>query len=87
MPPGVSVATLYGEALEAGASFVAGEAFFAEPADQPFLRLNFAAVEEGRIDQGIAVLGKVLHDHLDAPARATPATHWRHDGFRRLRPG
>lgn len=63
VPPGVSVSTLYDEALQAGASFVAGAAFFADPDDQPFLRLNFAAVDEARIEQGIAVLGNVLRDH------------------------
>lgn len=72
VPPGVSVLALYDEALEAGVSFVAGAAFFPEPNDQPFLRLNFAAVEEARIDQGIAVLGNVLHDHLNALASAPP---------------
>ena len=72
VPPGVSVSRLYGEALQAGASFVAGEAFFAEPADQPFLRLNFAALDEDQIERGITILGRVLHDHLDGPARAAP---------------
>jgi 2-aminoadipate transaminase len=64
VPADVSVSRVYDEALQAGASFVSGAAFFAEPADQPFLRLNFAAVNEMRIEQGIAVLGNVLHDHL-----------------------
>ena len=82
VPPGVSVSALYGEALRAGASFVAGAAFFPEPDDQPFLRLNFAAVEEEWIERGIAVLGAVLHDHLGAPARAAPSTRGRHDGPR-----
>ncbi len=68
MPPGVSVSALYDEALRDGASFVAGAAFFPEPDDQPFLRLNFAAVEEERIEQGIALLGRVLRDHIEAPA-------------------
>ncbi len=74
VPPGVSVATLYDEALRAGASFVAGEAFFAEPADQPFLRLNFAALDDEQIDRGIATLGRVLNDHLGASAGALPMT-------------
>jgi DNA-binding transcriptional MocR family regulator len=72
MPPGVSVSALYDEALRQGVSFVAGSAFFPEPNDQPFLRLNFAAVEEERIERGIAVLGTVLRAHLAAPARASP---------------
>ncbi len=75
VPPGVSVSVLFDEALRGGVSFVAGAAFFPVPGDQPFLRLNFAAVEEERIEQGIAVLGTVLRNHLAAPARASPVAH------------
>jgi GntR family transcriptional regulator/MocR family aminotransferase len=82
VPPGVSVSTLYGEAIEAGASFVAGEAFFPEPADQPFLRLNFAALDDEQIEQGIAVLGRVLHDHLGRAAGAAPMTGLGTEGIR-----
>nr|MBA2518841.1 PLP-dependent aminotransferase family protein [Chloroflexia bacterium] len=80
VPPGVSVTTLYGEALQAGVSFVAGAAFFPEPDDQPFLRLNFAAVEEARIERGIALLGRVIHEHFEAPADRSgdPRTCQRH---------
>jgi len=77
VPPGVSVTALYDDAIRAGVGFVAGAAFFPEPDDQPFLRLNFAAIEEPRIEQGVAVLGRVLHDHLAAPARASPRNHGR----------
>jgi DNA-binding transcriptional MocR family regulator len=72
VPPGVSVSALAPEAIAAGASFVAGAAFYPHPDDQPFLRLNFAAVEEEQIEHGIAVLGRVLHDHLGGPPRAAP---------------
>lgn len=80
VPPGVSVSALYDDALRAGTSFVAGAAFFPEPNDQPFLRLNFAAIEEARIEQGIAALGTVLHQHVGGSARAAPTTGWHHDG-------
>lgn len=83
VPPAVSVSALYDEAGRAGVSFVAGEAFFPEPDDQPFLRLNFAAVEEERLEQGIAVLGRVLHDHLAAPTRASPIARACEGGARR----
>jgi len=73
VPPGVSVAALFEEALRAGVTFVAGAAFYPEPNDQPFLRLNFAAVDEEQIEQGIAVLGHLLHQHL-APL-AAPIMH------------
>ncbi len=87
VPPGVSVSALYDEALQAGASFVAGAAFFAKPDDQPFLRLNFAAVEEADIARGIAILGTVLRDHLGAGAETVPVARGRHDGLRAIRPG
>ncbi|MCC6791475.1 MAG: PLP-dependent aminotransferase family protein [Thermomicrobiales bacterium] len=66
MPPGVSVAELFDAAIREGVSFVAGAAFFPEPNDQPFLRLNFAAIDEARIEHGIAILGNVLTRHLGA---------------------
>ncbi len=68
VPPGVSVAALFEDALRAGVTFVAGAAFYPVPADQPFLRLNFAAVDEAQIEQGIAVLGNLLRQHLDRGA-------------------
>ncbi len=68
VPPGVSVIALFEEALRAGVTFVVGAAFYPQPNDQPFLRLNFAAVDEEQIEQGIAVLGQLLHRHLAAPA-------------------
>jgi GntR family transcriptional regulator/MocR family aminotransferase len=63
--PGVSVAALFEEALRAGVTFVAGAAFYPVPADQPFLRLNFAAVDEDQIERGIATLGQLLHQYHD----------------------
>ena len=82
MPAGVSVSALYDEAVQAGVSFVAGAAFFPEPDDQPFLRLNFAAVEEAEIERGIALLGQVLRDHIDERTRTTTVTHGSPGGFR-----
>jgi GntR family transcriptional regulator/MocR family aminotransferase len=69
VPAGISVAALHEDAIAAGVGFARGAAFFAEPADQPFLRLNFAAVDETEIERGIAVLGQLVHEHL------------RHDGL------
>jgi DNA-binding transcriptional MocR family regulator len=64
VPEGVSVAALHDSALAAGVGFARGAAFFPEPAEQPFLRLNFAAVEEAEIERGIAILGGLVHDQL-----------------------
>ena len=68
VPPGVSVAALFADARCAGVTFVAGAAFYPEPDNQPFLRLNFAAVDEEQIDRGIAILGQLLRRHLDSAA-------------------
>ena len=64
VPEGVSVAALHEAALAAGVGFARGAAFFPEPADQPYLRLNFAAVEEGEIERGITILGSLVHDQV-----------------------
>ena len=73
LPEGFSVAALHGAAAAAGVGFARGAAFFAEPADQPYLRLNFAAVDEAEIERGIAILGRLAQEHilrggLDPPA-------------------
>jgi DNA-binding transcriptional MocR family regulator len=64
VPEGISVAALHAAALAAGVGFARGDAFFPEPADQPYLRLNFAAVDEAEIERGIAILGRVMHDQI-----------------------
>ena len=64
VPEAVSVAALHEAALAAGVGFARGAAFFPEPADQPFVRLNFAAVEENDIERGIAILGGLVQDQL-----------------------
>jgi GntR family transcriptional regulator / MocR family aminotransferase len=62
VPEGVSVAALHDAAATAGVGFARGAAFFAKPANQPYLRLNFAAVDESEIDRGIAVLGHLVKE-------------------------
>jgi len=57
LPEGVSARVLFAEAARAGVTFAPGEAFFVQPADQPYLRLNFAALGEQQIARGIAKLG------------------------------
>lgn len=80
VPEGISVAALHEAALAAGVGFACGAAFFAEPADQPYLRLNFAAVDEAEIERGIAILGRIMHDlpahrGLDPPLVSRGAVH------------
>jgi GntR family transcriptional regulator/MocR family aminotransferase len=60
LPEGVSVRALFDDAMRAGVSFAPGEAFFVAPADQPYMRLNFAALEPARIELGIERLGALV---------------------------
>lgn len=64
VPDSVSVNRLFSAAVQAGVPFAPGEAFFAEPDDQPYLRLNFAAVNEAQINHGIEILGKLLRSEM-----------------------
>jgi hypothetical protein len=61
VPDGVCVRALFEDAMREGVSFAPGEAFFVEPADQPFIRLNCAALDEKSIQRGVARLGALLH--------------------------
>jgi GntR family transcriptional regulator/MocR family aminotransferase len=74
VPEGISVAALYDAAAAAGVGFARGAAFFSEPADQPYLRLNFAAVDESEIERGIAVLGRLAHEQVQRGGLDPPAT-------------
>jgi len=60
LPDGVSARALFEQAVRARVSFAPGEAFFVAPADQPYIRLNFAALNAQEIERGIATLGAVL---------------------------
>lgn len=71
-PDGVSVAALHETALAASVGFARGAAFFPEPTDQPFLRLNFAAIEEPEIARGIAVLGRLMQQMQPAAGISPP---------------
>lgn len=69
VPPGISVARLFHEAQQAGISFAVGEAFFPRSEDQPFMRLNFAALDEARIERGVGALGELLRRQLKEQER------------------
>ena len=71
-PEDISVAALHEAALAAGVGFARGAAFFPEPSDQPFLRLNFAAVDEPEIERGIAILGRMMQEQMRHDGRDPP---------------
>lgn len=64
VPAATPIMALLEEAVPAGVGFAPGAAFFPEPAAQPFLRLNFAALTEQQIEDGIATLGRMLRRYL-----------------------
>lgn len=64
VPDGLSVRALFDESPAHGVSFAPGAAFFVHPADQPFIRLNFAALDEPEIDRGVAILGRLMAAQL-----------------------
>lgn len=52
---------LFKECLEAGIAYVPGSVFFAEPSQgEHSLRLTYCAVDEAKIEEGVARLAKVL---------------------------
>ena len=64
VPLSVSVAQLLDESVREGVSFAPGAVFFPEPADQPFLRLNYASHNEEEIERGVAVIGRLMHRQM-----------------------
>ena len=72
LPAAVSVMRLFEDASREGVSFAAGPAFFLEPADQPFIRLNFAALDEAQIERGVAILGQLVAAQLAQAGRHRP---------------
>jgi len=61
VPVKVSVATLLERSIKSGVYFSPGETHFVEPNDQPYMRLNFAALDEGQIENGISVIASIIH--------------------------
>lgn len=72
LPAGLDATELLPGALAAGVAFVPGTAFFAGGGGENTLRLNFSSAPPEQIREGIARLGRVLHEALP-PAMDTPA--------------
>jgi DNA-binding transcriptional MocR family regulator len=64
VPEAVSVSRLLDDALREGVSFAPGAIFFPEPADQPFIRLNYASHTEEEIERGVGILGRLMERQL-----------------------
>jgi 2-aminoadipate transaminase len=72
LPEGIDAMALLPKAVEAGIAFVPGAAFYAHAADPRTLRLSFVTLAPEAIADGVAVLGRVIREQLEAIAEVTP---------------
>lgn len=64
LPAGLRSTDVYLEAIERGVAFAPGQVFFPEQPAQSFMRLAFAALPPAQIEQGIQILGDLMHEQL-----------------------
>ena len=67
LPKGINARDVLALAMEEKVSFIPGDGFFATRPSTNTLRLNFTAMGTEKIKQGVAILGKILHNLLDRP--------------------
>ena len=89
-PRGVDTSDLLAKAIQRRVAYVPGRGFFADQSGGEHARLCFSYPELGRIHEGIARLGELLHEEVDL-VRAVfgdraPEVHARH-GDRATGPG
>jgi 2-aminoadipate transaminase len=72
LPEGCDAAELLDAAVARGIAYVPGAAFFAHAPDRRTLRLSFVTLSTQEIDDGVAVLGQVVREHLDRLGELTP---------------
>ena len=72
LPEGCDAAELLDAAVAQGIAYVPGAAFFAHAPDRRTLRLSFVTLSVQEIDDGVAVLGQVVREHLDQLGEPTP---------------
>ncbi len=73
LPEGLDAMALLERAVEAGVAYVPGAAFYAQQPDPRALRLSFVTLTPGLIAEGVAILGRVLHEALaEAAVEPTP---------------
>lgn len=66
LPAGMDAMALLPKAVEAGAAFVPGAAFYASEPQADTLRLSFVTLTPEQIERGVQVLAKVLREELAA---------------------
>lgn len=72
LPEGCDAMALLPQAVEAGIAYVPGAAFYAHAADPRTLRLSFVTLSPADIADGVATLGRVLREHIEATAEIAP---------------
>lgn len=69
IPAGVSSRDLLDRAITAGVAFVAGHAFYADPAGESELRICFSSVLPDKIDQALVRLARSLSEAMSGAMR------------------
>jgi len=72
LPAGLDAMALLPQAVEANIAFVPGAAFYAHTPDPRTLRLSFVTLTPELISEGVAILGRVLHEALALADEPTP---------------
>jgi 2-aminoadipate transaminase len=72
LPEGLDAVALLPQAVEAGMAFVPGSPFYCDAPRLNTLRLSFVTVAPPLIEQGVAALGRVLAQALDAQHGGRP---------------
>lgn len=72
LPVGLDAMALLPKAVDAGIAFVPGAAFYAHQPDPRTMRLSFVTLTPALIEEGVAKLGRVLHEALAGLAEAAP---------------
>ena len=72
LPEGLDAMALLPKAVDANIAYVPGAAFYASNPDLRALRLSFVTLTPDLITEGVAILGRVLGEALEAGAQPTP---------------
>ena len=72
LPAGLDAMALLPQAVEAGIAYVPGAAFYAQQPDARALRLSFVTLTPELIAEGVAKLGRLLHQALALEEAPTP---------------
>ena len=72
LPEGCDALALLPQAVAAGVAYVPGAPFYAHAPDPRALRLSFVTLAPQEIDDGVALLGRVLCEHLETVTGVTP---------------